>query len=189
MEHALILSPSEKGTDFLTQALMTAGISCVTALQTGEAARGLLHEQTFDLVVINAPLRDEFGESLACGLTENGQCQVLLLIKAEIWESVARRTEERGVITLPKPIDRMLLQGALHLAAATHKRLQILRQENQRLLQKITDTRTVGRAKCVLISRMSVTEPEAHRYIEKLAMDQRQTRCQIAEEILRTYGL
>ena len=45
----------------------------------------------------------------------------------------------------------------------------------------------MDRAKCVLIQYLNMTETQAHRYIEKQAMDLRTTRRQIAEGILKTY--
>ena len=52
---------------------------------------------------------------------------------------------------------------------------------------KIEDIRIVDRAKLILISFMSMSEKEAHRYIEKQAMDLRVTRRAVAEGILKTY--
>ena len=53
--------------------------------------------------------------------------------------------------------------------------------------QKIEDIKMIDRAKCILIQYLNMTESEAHRYIEKQAMDMRTTRKTIAEGILRTY--
>ena len=44
----------------------------------------------------------------------------------------------------------------------------------------------VDRAKCALIQYLGFTEPQAHRYIEKQAMDLRQTRREVAESILKS---
>ena len=47
--------------------------------------------------------------------------------------------------------------------------------------------RLINRAKCTLIEYLKFTEPQAHRYIEKQAMNNRQTRREVAEKILKTY--
>ena len=60
-------------------------------------------------------------------------------------------------------------------------------EENRRLREKIEELRIVERAKCVLIEHLQFTEEQAHRYIEKQAMDRRSTRRTIAESILNTY--
>ena len=52
----------------------------------------------------------------------------------------------------------------------------------------MNEIRIVNRAKWLLIGELKMTEPDAHRYIEKQAMDRCVSRCQIAEEIIRTYG-
>jgi response regulator NasT len=62
-----------------------------------------------------------------------------------------------------------------------------LENENNKLQKKIEAIRLVDRAKCVLIQYLNMTEPQAHRYIEKQAMDLRQSRVATAENILKTY--
>ena len=53
--------------------------------------------------------------------------------------------------------------------------------------KKIDDIRLVDRAKCALIQYRLLTEPEAHKYIEREAMDSRRTRREVAQAILRMY--
>ena len=45
----------------------------------------------------------------------------------------------------------------------------------------------VNRAKWILISELKMSEPDAHRYIEKQAMDCCVTKQTIAEDIIKTY--
>ena len=58
-----------------------------------------------------------------------------------------------------------------------------------RLLRQVTGNkfaafRAVDRAKCLLIECCSMTEPEAHAYIEQQAMKRRVTKREIAEAII-----
>ena len=62
-----------------------------------------------------------------------------------------------------------------------------LQNENFKLQTKIEEIRLVNRAKCCLIQYLKFSEPQAHRYIEKQAMDTRQTRKEVAQRILSTY--
>ena len=62
-----------------------------------------------------------------------------------------------------------------------------MRAENSKLKQKIEDIRIIDRAKCILISYLGMSEQEAHRYIEKKAMDMRITKRAVAEGILKIY--
>ena len=48
--------------------------------------------------------------------------------------------------------------------------------------------RLVNRAKWILIRELKMSEPDAHRYIEKQAMDRCVSRGDIARDIIKTYA-
>ena len=95
--------------------------------------------------------------------------------------------EDSGAMVLPKPISRQFFCQSLKFVSAARRRMRGLKNENTRLQKKIDDIRLVDRAKCVLIQYADFTEQQAHRYIEKKAMDQRVSRREVAEDILRIY--
>jgi len=187
MDSALVISCSEKGTDYLTKVLNEASVTNITTISNAGEARRLLVEKDFDLCIVNTPLPDEFGGNLALNIASKGTSQVILIVKSELFEEISEKVEDYGIITISKPISKALLWNAVKLAKATHKKIRAVQSENKKLIQKIEDIRIIDRAKCILISHLSMTEPEAHRYIEKQAMDMRVTRREIAEKILRTY--
>ena len=97
---------------------------------------------------------------------------------------MAQRVEQSGVLVLAKPFSGVAFRQAVHMAAASSRRLMMLQAENDKLHEKMMQLRLVSRAKCLLIETHGMTEAEAHRYIEKEAMNSRRTREQVAEEIL-----
>lgn len=187
MESALIVSCIEKSTVFFANMLSTASISQIVTVQTCGEARRLLLERDFDLVIVNAPLRDESGESLSRYIASKGVCQVILVVKNEYFDAVSALCEEDGVLTIPKPLNKAVFWSTIKLAGSAQSRLRRIQEENSRLKQKIEDIRIIDRAKCLLISYLNMSEQEAHRYIEKRAMDLRSKRRAIAEAILKTY--
>ena len=150
----------------------------------GEAKRMLL-ETDVDLVILNAPLRDEFGTQLALNLAQDNLC-VLMLVPAESFDAVCYKVEDEGILTLSKPVSRSGLLGAIKLLTAMRGKLRKLDRQNQALQEKMQDIRTVNRAKWLLIEIKRMTENEAHYYIEKQAMDMRLSRREVAENIIRT---
>ena len=52
----------------------------------------------------------------------------------------------------------------------------------------MAEIRLVNRAKWVLINELKMDEPQAHRYIEKQAMDRCVSKKAVAEEIVKTYS-
>ena len=62
-----------------------------------------------------------------------------------------------------------------------------LTEENEKLKNMVEDMKVINRAKLLLITCLNMSEEQAHRYIEKHAMDLRTSRLQIAKQIIRTY--
>lgn len=187
MESVLILSGSEKSAALIAELLRPAAFGQVVTAETCGEARRLFLERDFDLVVVNAPLQDEPGEGFARQVAIRGAAQVILVVKSEYFDAVAAVTEDDGVLTVAKPINRAVFWSALKLAKAAQARLARVQSENSRLKQRIEDLLIVDRAKCILISYLNMSEQDAHRYIEKQSMDLRVTKRQVAEGILKTY--
>ena len=99
-------------------------------------------------------------------------------------DQIADKLQEFGVLVLGKPFTGAQFRQAVQIAASSYKRLAVLRTENAKLLDKIAQLRLVDRAKCYLIEKKGYTETDAHRLIEKRAMDTRMSRGEVAQEIL-----
>jgi response regulator NasT len=189
LENAVIVSNAESSTAFLHDLIKPEFCASINVCESCAAARELLAKQTIDLCVINAPLSDEGGDRLAREAAESGRCQVVLIVKAETAEQISATLEDQGVITVSKPMRRETLYTAFKFLCVINKKMQRLMTENSRLTKKLDDIRMTARAKLVLISHLNMTEAEAHRYIEKQAMDLRVTRRVVAEGILKTYEM
>ena len=157
----------------------------VYAASAGEAKR-MLVSNDFDLLIINTPLPDEFGLDFALHFADRS-IGILLLCKSDVYEQVAYRAEEEGILTLSKPISRQTLFASLRLLSAVARKLSAWEAKNRTLEEKMSDIRVVNRAKWLLISHLGMSEEDAHYYIEKQAMDLRISRREAAELMIRTY--
>ena len=187
LENTLIVSHSEKPLSFFLDMLRSASYHNVAVAATCGEARRLLLERDFDLCIINAPLPDESGESLSRHISSKGVSQVILVVHAGVFEQVSHAVEDYGVITVSTPLDRQLFWSALKLVKATQNKLKVMKGENENVIKKMENIRIVDRAKRILISYLNMSEPEAHKYIEKQSMDMRVTKRAIAEGILKNY--
>ena len=183
----LLAAGSEKSRAQWERLLREAGFQQVEAVASGGEARRQLLAGAWDTVVINAPLPDEFGHQLAEDAAEEGP-GVLLVVKSELWEEVSDRVAHWGVLTLGRPFSRAALSQALGLLYASQRKLRRCQEENARLRKKLEELRVVSQAKCLLVEYLHLTEEEAHKYVERQAMEERKTRRAVAEEILREYG-
>lgn len=101
--------------------------------------------------------------------------------------SVGRELHAAGAVCVPPPVTPAALLQTLAVALEMNERLHALEAENERLKGKIDDLKLIDRAKCALVQYLGMTEQDAHRFIEKRAMDQRIPRRAVALDILRTY--
>lgn len=147
----------------------------------------MVFERDYDFVLVNAPLPDEFGDMLASDIAENTSLGVLLLVRNEIEYEIEHKLSNTAVFVLGKPLSRTLFFKAVRLLEATKIRMSGIKKENIKLQKKIEDIRIINRAKYILIEYLSMTEPQAHRYLERQAMDLRLTKIEVAKHILSTY--
>ncbi len=183
----LLVSASEKFNQSLLSLLPEDRYYPVSTAANVASARRQLLESRFDIVVINAPVADDFGTRLALDLCRDSATGVLLLVKAEHYPDISARVSPCGVLTLSKPTSAQLVTQTMQLLCGTCERLRHMAQKTASLEEKMEDIRIVNRAKWLLIDQLKMTEAEAHRYIEKQAMDRCVSRRAIAENILSTY--
>ena len=182
----LVASSGEKIHDYFSSLLPPDEYEIVCHAKSAGETRRVLLSQSADVVIINTPLSDEFGTELALDLSE-GVMGIMLVVKAELFERVAHKVEDSGVLTVARPNSRQTFYGALKLLTAVNAKLSKMEKKNLSLIEKMTDIRTVNRAKWLLIENLNMTENDAHHYIEKQAMDTQLSRREVAEGIIRTY--
>ena len=141
----------------------------------------------FDLILVNAPLPDDMGVGFAEAACAESDAGVLLLIRSELYEETYYRVLSSGVITLSKPTNLQMMSQSLRILCATRERLRGVRKHQATVEEKIDELRLVSRAKWLLIECLHLTEPDAHRYITRQAMEQRLSKREVAESIIRTY--
>ena len=184
----LVAGGNEKLCELLSEILPKSEYAFLPPAKIAGEVRRLTMDRSVDLVILNAPLKDEFGVQLAQDLAENNM-GVLLLTGSDVFEQVSYRVEQSGVITLAKPTTKQSMYIALRALTALRSKLLQMEQKTKALQQKVADIHTVNHAKWLLIQHDNMTENEAHRFIEKQAMDMRLSRREVAESIIRTYDM
>ena len=80
------------------------------------------------------------------------------------------------------------LAGDIQGAVVETEQLTGFEKKTNKIEDKMEEIRLVNKAKWLLISNEGLLEPEAHRYLEKEAMDRCTTRKQIAQEVIEKYS-
>ena len=183
----LLVSSSPKFNESMLALLPESRFYPVAAVSDVSSARRRLLESKHDIVIINAPLPDDFGTRLALCICENSGAGVLLFVKAEHYPDINGRVSPFGVLALPKPTTSQAVSQSLQLLCGTRERLRRMEQKTASIEEKMEEIRIINRAKLLLMEQLKMTEKEAHRFIEKQAMDRCVTRITIAQSILSTY--
>ena len=184
----LIVSAAGSLTSAFADLLPEARYSPVRTVSSISAARRAAAAKAYDFVIINSPLPDDLGIRFAIDLCTSKSSAVLLLVHAELHDSTYDRVAQYGVFTLPKPISKQTFLQALAWMASTRERLRRFEKSTLTIEEKMEEIRLVNRAKWLLISELHMDEPQAHRYIEKQAMDHCVSKRTVAEEIVKTYS-
>lgn len=159
----------------------------VVNLNSGAAARRAMLERDFDLVIIDFPLPDESGVRLAIEAVGNKKSVALIVVSADKYTEVFMKVAEYGVFTLMKPLPAREAERAVEWMCVTRERLRGYERAEKSVSEKMEEIRLVNRAKWILIDVLGMSENDAHRYIEKQAMDRCVTKSEVARGIISTY--
>ena len=140
-----------------------------------------------DGVLIAEPIAGSSGRELALQLKKRHCMAVLLLAAPEHAGTDAALLEQSGVLVLPNDAPESLIVQTIRLLTAVRIQLEQMQHKTEKLEAKVADIRIINRAKLLLVQHLQMTETEAHKYIEKQAMDTSMRRRTIAENIIRTY--
>ncbi len=184
----LVVSAAEGFNSALSPLLPEGKYSPVRFVASATAARRALAERSFDFVVVNSPLPDDTGTRLAVDAAALRNTVVLLMVRGELYEDVYDKVAEWGVFVLQKPTAKPVMTTALGWLASARERLRKLEKKTVSMEEKMEEIRLVNRAKWLLITHLQMEEAEAHRYIEKQAMDRCGAKRAVADEIIKTYA-
>ena len=183
----LIVSSSDAANNALKALLPESTYGPVHAVSSISKARMMLNDREYDFLIINAPLPDEQGIDFAIDTCTTKNTVVLLMVKNDIHAEIYDKAAPHGVFTLPKPTSKIILERALEWMISARERYRHFEKKSTSIEQKMEEIRLVNRAKWLLISHDNLSEPDAHRYIEKEAMDRCISKKDVAKEIIQRF--
>jgi response regulator NasT len=187
MKTVLVVSATEKSRAYFLEFLRGCQYEDVSLAENAAEAAALMEAREYDLCIVNAPLPDADGVDLALQAVRKGNSQGLLIAPEDRAACARAAVEPAGVFVVAKPLRRGALCGAVHGMAIAHNRMSSMREQNVNLKQKLEDAKHINRAKSILITGLKMSEPQAHRFIEKQAMERRITKGEVARRVIGTY--
>ena len=183
---ALVVSSSEKFTKEIGFLLREKRFETDCVTNAGEARR-ILQERTYDFVIVNAPLKDEFGSRLCIDASVNSGTIAVIFAASDIYEEITQKTSHNGVFVIRKPSSQQTVLQAISLLVSAREKIRAVEKKAGKAENKLEEIRIVNKAKWFLIDNEDMSENEAHKYIEKLSMDSGITKKQAAQIIIDRY--
>ena len=76
----------------------------------------------YNIVLIDTPLKDEFGSELAIKLSESGSMGVVLVCRSIDADMVSAKVEEFGIFVIPKPFTKSIFYQGIKFVSTSIKR-------------------------------------------------------------------
>ncbi len=187
LKKALLVSHSEQSAVSLSELLRNENYTQISVSNTAKSARKLVERDEFDLICVNAPLQEETGIELSEHFAKTTRSCVVIIVPQKNADEVNDLLTEHGVLVIAKPINKHLFHHFLQFTECFKMRMFRVTEENEKLRHMVEDMKVINRAKLLLISCLNMSEIQAHRYLEKQAMDLRMSKLQIAKQVIKTY--
>lgn len=150
----------------------------------GESAVSLALERLPDIAILDISMPKKDGISAAVEIRKRVRIPIIFLTAARDPHILKRAVKTGVAAVLTKPVRPDELWPAIELAFAHNEEIERLQQEVEDLKETIESRKMIEKAKGVLMKKQGLSEPEAFRRMQKLAMDKRKSLRQIADAIL-----
>jgi two-component system, response regulator PdtaR len=150
----------------------------------GEQAVAQARELRPDLVIMDVKMPKVDGIEAAGTIVEERIAPVVMLTAFSQRELIEQARDAGAMAYLVKPFARHELVPAIELAVSRFAEKRALEDEVATLTDRLETRKLVDRAKGLLMTQQSMTEPEAFRWIQRTAMDRRTTMKAVADAVV-----
>lgn len=180
----LVITKDNKISSFISQMLVQP-LFMLDMVTDFNDARRKIRELNYDILIVDSG--DGSDTDFAIDVSDI-TATILLLAPSHLFDQISYRVEPYGILTLTKPFDNFYFYNMIKISIAVGFKIQKISSQTMKLKEKMEEIRVVNRAKMLLMQEQSMTEAEAHHYLEKTAMDSGLKRIAVANQIIRDYG-
>ncbi|MDH4140249.1 MAG: response regulator [Coriobacteriia bacterium] len=167
----------------LREMLTEEGHEVVAEARDGAEAIDLAREHVPDVVFMDIEMPGTNGLEAARVIGEEGIAPVVIVTAFSQAAYVEEASQAGAMAYLVKPFAKHDIIPAMHLATSRFAQAKALAEEVADLTQRLETRKSVDRAKGALMAK-GLTEPEAFRRLQKLAMDKRMSLREVAEAVI-----
>ena len=168
----------------LKETLDELGYDVVGEAGDGEQAVALARELRPDLVILDVKMPVLDGITAAQRIVAAGIAPVVILTAFSQRELVERARDAGAMAYLVKPFSSTDLMPAIEMAMSRYAEAAALTTEVSNLTEQLATRKVLDRAKGILQATRQLSEPEAFRWIQQSAMDQRVSMRAVADAVI-----
>jgi two-component system, response regulator PdtaR len=168
----------------LAEMLVEEGYEVVGEAGDGETAVRLAEELRPDLVILDIKMPIMDGLAAAEKIAEAQIAPVVILTAFSQRDLVERAKAVGAMAYLVKPFQKSDLVPAIEIAISRFDQVSALAKEVAGLTERLETRKVVERAKGLLMTTYGMTEPQAFKWIQRTAMDNRIGMREVAERII-----
>ena len=173
----------------LKRQLETIGHKVVAEASNGKEAVRLALDLRPDLAILDIKMPEMDGIEAAQQITEERPIPIILLTAFSETELAERAANANVAAYLMKPISEQDLVPAIALAVSRFKEFQSLHREVDDLRDALETRKLVERAKGILMRRLSLSEEEAFRRMQRRSQNENKKLGEIANAIITADGM
>jgi len=165
--------------------LCELGFDSVLECGDGKSAVELALSSYPDLAILDVSMPEMDGITAAGEIGKKLKIPILLLTNAHD-AATAKRASECGIAAfLTKPLRKQDLLPAIEIALHHVEQVEELKEKIEDLRETIENRKIIEKAKGMLMEKNRISEAEAYRTMQKLAMDKRKNLRQVADGIIK----
>ncbi len=168
----------------LKETLDELGYDVVGEAGDGEQAVALARELRPDLVILDVKMPVLDGISAAQRIAAARIAPVVILTAFSQRDLVERARDAGAMAYLVKPFSSTDLMPAIEMAISRYAEAAALGAEVSNLTEQLATRKVLDRAKGILQATRQLSEPEAFRWIQQSAMDQRVSMRAVADAVI-----
>lgn len=165
--------------------LESLGYDVVAVVDDGQRAVEVCRRTLPDVVILDIEMPGLDGLSAARQINRDPGTPVIILTAHGHPNLVDQAVQDGVVHYLLKPATSPSLHAAIQVATARAQELRALRDNVNQLELSLRERKLIERAKGILMTRRSMSEPEAFKFLQRQSQDRRMPMAKLAESIVQ----
>lgn len=182
--NVLIVSSQKILNHDIKEILLKERISIITFCDQLDQIEAECKKTPYDMLIVNEGSINDFQDILT--YHKNFSCTIVYM-QHKVSDDYLKQCRAHHIIILMKPIKKHVFTQMLQICIQSQLQIKENNQKLQALNQRYQELKIIHQAKYLLMEQKHLKESQAHRMIEKQAMDNRCSKLVIAQRYIKKY--